>query len=146
LRRAIRLAAIFARRLDIGGGEWGAVVELDALSQLHFHRVGIDGCKRLREFEYQPIGLLRLHWRARQIAENEAFNDQLTEIGVRGRIPVAGQGLGAEKAERSTLCRECGIHEEVGIDPPKAKRCGTRSSAKQQISAIDHIVFLDDFG
>ena len=98
LRRAIKLTAIFVRRLDIGGGERSAVVELDPLPQFHFHRVGVDGSQRLRKFEYQLIGLLRLHWRARQIAEDEAFNDQLTEIGVCGRIPVAGQGLGAEKA------------------------------------------------
>ena len=103
------MAAIFVGRLHVGGGERLAVMEFHALAQLHLHRVFVDWIERLGEFEDQFVRLFRPHRCTGQIAEYEALNDQLSEIGVRGRIPVAGQRLGAQKTHRTTFRGESRI-------------------------------------
>ena len=120
LRGSIRLASVFIGRLDVRGAERRPVVKLHALAQLHFQSIGVDEVQRFREFEHYFVRLFRPHRAASEIAEHEAFNDQLTEIGVGGRIPIAGQGLGAEEPHGAAFSRESRIHQEVRVDPSEA--------------------------
>ncbi len=100
-------------------------MKLDALPQLDLHRRSIDRRHRLGQLEDQLVRLVRPHRRPRQIAEHESLDDQLTQIGVRGRIPIAGQRFGAEKSQRLAFGRESGIYQKVRVDPSEAERCST---------------------
>jgi hypothetical protein len=115
-------------------------VELDALSELHFQGERVDWCQRLREFEHQFVGLFGLHWRACQVAEDEAIGDDLAQIGVGGRVPIAGKRLRTEKAQCLAFGCESGVHQKIRIDPPETKRRGAGKPTQHHVSAVDHII------
>ena len=72
-------------------------MENDAVPQLELERVFVDRVDRGRKLEVELFGIGRPHRASRQISEDEAFEDQLAEVGMCRRIPVAGQRLGGEE-------------------------------------------------
>src|SRR6185437_16940902 len=115
-----------------------AVVELHALAKLDLHCVLVERRQRFREFEHQFVRLFRPHRRTGEVAEDEAFDDQLAEVGVRRRVPVAGQRLGAEKPHWAVFGGEGGIEQEIRVDPAKSESARANQGASHEISSIDH--------
>ena len=122
LGRAIRAGRIFEGRLDVGRGERRAIVERDPLLQLELQGMLIQQRHAFGKFHDQLVGVVGAHRRACQIAEDEAFEVDLTEGGMRAWIPVAGQVFRGQKIDRFIGARIGRACEEAAVDQWRAGR------------------------